>query len=179
MSSDLTMSFTVEQTPQQVFDAVNDVRSWWSGNIVGDTAAVGAEWTYSVPDIHFSKFRTTELAPAEHVSWLVLDSHLSFMEYKDEWTGTTVRFDITEEPAKHGDAPSTRLTFTHEGLKAEHECYEVCNTAWAQYILGSLRTRIQAGTGRPDFFSNQESLEAALAGTVEAPQVFRSSRRVP
>ena len=47
----------------------------------------------------------------------------------------------------------------------------MCNTAWGQYILGSLRTLIQAGTGRPDFFSNQESLEAALAGTVESPNV--------
>ena len=171
MSTDLTMSFTVEQTPQQVFDAVNDVRSWWSGNIVGDTSTVGAEWTYSVPDIHFSKLRNTELVPAERVSWLVLDSHLSFIEDKEEWTGTTVRFDITTESAEPAYNPRTRLTFTHEGLNAAHECYEVCHTAWGQYILGSLRTRIQDGTGQPDFFSNQESLDAARAGTVEAPQV--------
>jgi hypothetical protein len=171
MSSDLTMSFTVEQTPQQVFDAVNDVRGWWSGNIVGDTSVLGAEWTYSVPDIHFSKLRVTELVPAERVSWLVLDSYLSFIEEKEEWTGTTVRFDITEESAEPGDNRRTRITFTHEGLNAEHECYEVCNTAWGQYVLGSLRSRIQAGTGRPDSFGSQESLEAALAGTVEAPKV--------
>ncbi|HEY9494369.1 MAG TPA: SRPBCC domain-containing protein [Intrasporangium sp.] len=171
MSTDLTMSFTVEQTPQQVFDAVNDVRSWWSGNIVGDTSTLGAEWTYSVPDIHFSKLRITELVPAERVSWLVLDSHLTFIEDKEEWTGTTVHFEITEESAEAGDNRRTRLTFTHEGLNAEQECYDVCNTAWGQYILGSLRTLIQAGAGRPDFFSNQESLEAALSGTVETPNV--------
>jgi uncharacterized protein YndB with AHSA1/START domain len=170
MSTDLTMSFTVEQTPQQVFDAVNDVRNWWSGTIVGETSALGAEWTYSVPDLHFSRFRITELVPAERVSWLVLDSHLTFVVDKEEWTGTTVRFEITEEGGP-GDSRRTRLTFTHEGLTAEQECYDVCNTAWGQYILGSLRTLIQAGSGRPDFFSNQESLEAALSGTVETPSV--------
>ena len=171
MSTDLTMSFTVEQMPQHVFEAVNDVRSWWSGNVVGETGTLGAEWTYSVPDIHFSKFRTTELVPGQRVAWLVLDSYLSFIEDKEEWTGTTVRFDITEESVEQGDNRRTRLTFTHEGLNAAHECYDVCHTAWGQYILGSLRDRILSGAGRPDAFSNQESLEAALAGTVEAPQV--------
>ena len=46
MSTDLTHGFTVEQTPKQVFDAINDVRHWWSDNVVGDTAQLGAEWVY-------------------------------------------------------------------------------------------------------------------------------------
>lgn len=166
LSTDLTMSFIVDRTPGDVFAAVNDVRGWWSGSIVGDTATLGAEWVYTVPDIHYSKFRTTELAPGARVAWLVVDSYLSFPEDKHEWTGTTVRFDIA--PVEDG---GTRLTFTHVGLKPEHDCFEVCNTAWGQYILGSLRDRLVAHAGRPDFFSNQESLAAALAGTVERPDV--------
>ncbi len=117
MSTDLTMSFTVEQTPQQVFDAVNDVRSWWSGNIVGDTSTLGAEWTYSVPDIHFSKLRITELVPAECVSWLVLDSHLTFIEDKEEWTGTLIRFEITEESAEAGGNRRTRADVHSRGAQ--------------------------------------------------------------
>ena len=50
--------------PQEAFDAINDVRSCWSGNIAGPTDAVGAEWFYLVPDIHFSKQLVTELVPA-------------------------------------------------------------------------------------------------------------------
>ncbi|WP_323097310.1 SRPBCC domain-containing protein [Intrasporangium sp. YIM S08009] len=173
MGTDLTMSFTVEQTPQEVFDAVTDVRSWWSGSIVGDTTTLGAEWVYTVPDIHFSKFRTTRLDAGSRVEWLVLDSHLTFPEDKQEWTGTTVRFDIAREPADAaaGDPARTRLTFTHVGLHAGHECFDVCRTAWSQYVLGSLRDRVLTGAGVPDAFSNQESLEAALAGTAEVPVV--------
>lgn len=166
--SDLTMSFTVEATPEQVFDAVNDVRSWWSGGIVGETTGRGSEWVYTVPDIHFSKFRITDLVPGERVEWLVVDSYLSFTEEKEEWTGTTVRFDIAGPESTSG---RTRLTFTHVGLNADHECFDVCNTAWGQYVLGSLRDRILTGTGRPGSFSNQESLDAALSGAVEAPVV--------
>ena len=118
MSTDITMTFTVERTPQEVFDAVNDVRSWWSGSIVGDTDVLGSEWVYAVPDIHFSKFRTTEMT-VERVTWHVLDSYLSFADDKQEWTGTTVRFDIDTE------ADGTRLTFTHLGLDDAQEGYTV------------------------------------------------------
>lgn len=164
MSSDLTHSFTVDSTPPQVFDAVVDVRGWWGG-IVGDTATESAEWVYAVPDIHFTKFRTTRLVPGELVEWLCVDSYLSFPEDKHEWTGTTVRFEITPDAAG-----GTRLTFTHVGLTPQVECYDVCQTAWGQYILGSLRALIEAGAGSPSAFSNQESLDAALAGTVELPR---------
>lgn len=167
MSSDLTLSYTVEQDRQQVFDAINDVRGWW-GEVVGDTTTVGAEWVYAVADIHFSKFRTTALVPGERVEWLVVDSHLSFIEDKQEWTGTTVRFEIQEESGPDGP---TRLTFTHVGLNPEQECFGVCDTAWRQYVLGSLRNLIRTGVGTPGDFSNQESLDAALAGTVQSPQV--------
>lgn len=167
MSRDITHSFTVEQTPQQVFDAVNDVRGWW-GNVVGDTATVGDEWVYFVPDIHFTKFRTTELVPGELVEWLCVDSHLSFTQDKYEWTGTTVRFEISQPEGADGP---TRLVFTHVGLTPDVECHDVCQTAWAQYVLGSLRDHVLAGSGRPMSFSNQESLDAALAGTVTTPDV--------
>ncbi|GAB3065607.1 SRPBCC domain-containing protein [Intrasporangium mesophilum] len=167
MSSNLTHTFSVDQSPHQVFDAITDVRAWW-GNLVGDTHTVGAEWVYVVPDIHYTKFRTTELIPGELVEWVCVDSYLSFPEDKHEWTGTTVRFEITQPD---GPAGRTKLTFTHVGLSNDVECYDVCNTAWGQYILGSLRDLVLAGAGRPMFFSNQESLDAALAGTVENPLV--------
>ncbi len=167
MSADITYSFTVPQSPQQVYDAVVDVRGWW-GDVVGDTTTVGSEWVYFVPDIHFTQFRTTELVPGALVEWRCVDSYLSFVADHHEWTGTTVRFEISPLV---GPEQGTRLVFTHVGLTPEVECHDVCHIAWGQYVLGSLRDHAAAGTGRPMAFSNQASLDAALASSVAQPEV--------
>jgi Activator of Hsp90 ATPase homolog 1-like protein len=152
--SDLTSTFTVDATPQEAFDAINDVRSWWSGNIVGPTDKVGAEWFYLVPDIHFSKQLVTELVPYERVVWEFTDGYLDFIADKKEWIGTTGRFDITEEDRL------TRVTFTHDGLAHSDECFDVCHDAWTHYITVSLKGRIETGTGQ---IRTREEDEAAIA----------------
>ena len=68
MDTSLTETFSTEQTPERAFAAICDVRAWWSGQIQGDTAQLGAEFTYTVPGIHYSKFRITELSPARRIA---------------------------------------------------------------------------------------------------------------
>jgi len=139
-----TATFTVDRTPEEVFAAINDVRGWWSGDIDGATDQLGAEFTYRYADVHFSKQRITELVPGEKVTWLILDSYLSFAEDKTEWNGTTVTFHI----AKQGD--QTQVRFTHIGLVPAYECFDNCSNAWGFYIRGSLRDLITTGTGQPN-----------------------------
>ena len=156
MSSDLSKSFTVEATPERVYDAINDVRAWWGG-LVGRNDEVGQEWVYFVPDIHFSKFRTTELVPGKRIVWLVTDSELSFLKDKQEWTGTTVEFDLSEVDG------GTEVRFTHRGLTPQVECYEVCELAWDEYIVGSLRTYITEGVGAPNSVEGDDAVNALRA----------------
>ena len=140
--NDLTHTFTVDATPQDAYEAIVDVRSWWGAtNIVGATDQVGTDWFYLVPDLHYSKQHTAELVPGERVVWEFTDGHLAFVDDKTEWIGTTGRFDIAP------DGDGTRVTFTHEGLRAGDECYDVCHDAWRHYVTDSLRQRILTGQG--------------------------------
>ena len=139
-----TATFTVDQTPKEVFAAITNVRGWWSGNIEGGTDKLGDEFTYRYENVHYSKQKITELIPGKKLSWLVLDSYLSFVKDKTEWNGTKVIFDIT----KKGD--KTEVRFTHVGLVPQYECYDACTDAWSGYIKGSLRNLITKGKGQPN-----------------------------
>src|SRR5690242_11191337 len=90
-----TASFLVDQSPAEVFAAVNNARGWWSGEINGSTDKLGAEFTYRYKDIHYSTQKITELVPEKKIVWHVLDSQLNFVQEKDEWTGTNIVFEIT------------------------------------------------------------------------------------
>lgn len=154
---DLTHTITVDATPQEAYEAIIDVRSWWGAtNIVGRTDQLDADWFYLVPDIHYSKQRTTQLVPGERVVWEFTDGYLDFITEKGEWIGTTGRFDISDD----GDG-RTRVTFTHDGLASADECYDVCYDAWRHYITESLHQRIETGAGR---MRTREEDESAVRG---------------
>ena len=136
-----TTSFVVDATPAQAFAAINNPRAWWSGEIDGGTAGLGDVFTYRYKDIHYSKQELTEFVPGKRVAWQVLESTLTFLEDRSEWTGTTIIFDIVAK----GDR--TEVVFTHLGLKPAVECYEVCTDSWTSLITGSLTQFIE--TGKP------------------------------
>lgn len=139
----LTHTFTVDQTPQEAFAAINDVRGWWSGEIEGATAKLGDEFTYRYKDVHYSKQKITESVPGKKVVWLVEDSRLNFIKDKSEWNGTRITFEIGKKGGK------TEVHFTHVGLAADHECYTACSEGWGFLISGSLRSLITKGKGQP------------------------------
>jgi hypothetical protein len=143
-SQNFTATFTVEQTPEEAFAAINNVRGWWSGEIEGGTGKLGDEFTYRYKDIHYSKHRITEMIPGKKVVWLVLDSYLSFVKDKAEWNGTEITFEVSRKGDK------TEVRFTHLGLVPESECYGGCSNAWGSYINGSLRNLIATGEGAPN-----------------------------
>ncbi len=145
---DYTTSFITEKTPEEVFAAINNVRSWWSGDIEGKTDSLGDEFVYSYKDFHRSKQKITELVPGKRVVWHVLEANLSFAKDPHEWVGTDIIFDISERDGK------TELTFTHVGLTPVLACYGPCSGGWDAFINGNLQNFIQSGEVQQNPFEN-------------------------
>jgi hypothetical protein len=143
-TSDFTTTISVDQTPKQVFDAVNNVRGWWSEEIEGNTDKLHDVFKYNFEGAHRSQIKLTEVIPNKKVVWLVLDNYFKSMKDHREWTGTKITFEISTVDSK------TLLHFTHVGLNNEYECYEICSSAWTHYIQESLLNLITTGKGVPN-----------------------------
>jgi hypothetical protein len=139
-----TTSISVAQRPQVAFNAINNVRGWWSEEIDGSTDKLGDEFTYRYGDAHRCRMKLVEVIPDQKVVWLVLDNYFNFTADKSEWKGTKIVFEISDKGEK------TEVRFTHQGLVPDYECFDVCSNAWGAYINGSLRSLIATGSGRPN-----------------------------
>ena len=142
IADSFTATYLVDRTPEEVLDAILDVRSWWSGDLDGPTREVGDVFEYRFQDIHYSRIRVEQVTP-QRVTWRVTDNHLSFVEDQDEWVDTQIVFEI--EPT----VGATRVTFTHDGLLPDFECYDACQQGWSMYATGSLKQLLRSGTGDP------------------------------
>lgn len=138
-----SVHFVFDASPGEVFDAVTNVRGWWSENLQGSSRDLHDEFIYRYKDMHVSRQRLVEVVPGKRVVWLVTEATLTFVKDQHEWVNTRVVFDISREGDK------TRLVFTHEGLTPSCECYDACFGGWNHYTA-SLEKLIRTKQGNPD-----------------------------
>jgi len=143
-TTDFSTGILVDNSPAEVFNAINNVRGWWSEEIEGNTNKLNEEWSYHYQDVHRCKMKIVEFVPNRKIVWRVMDNFFSFTHDKSEWIGNKIIFEITEEQGK------TQLQFTQEGLIPGYECYDICQGAWTTYIQKSLYSLVTTGKGQPN-----------------------------
>ena len=143
-----TTTILVDQSPAEVFKAINNPRAWWSEDIGGNPDKLNEEWTYHFGDNHRCKMKTIEMIPGEKVVWLVEENYFKFTKDPNEWVGNKITFEIS----KKGD--KTQLVFTQIGLVPAYECYNVCCDAWKGFIQKSLQNLITTGTGQLKWYEH-------------------------
>lgn len=126
-------SFNSSETPEAIFALLLDIEQWWSGlfeeTIKGKSHSLNDEFSFEAGSgVHYSKQKLIELIPNKKIVWVVTDSKLNFLNDPSEWTNTKICFDISQEKDK------TRVTFTHDGLTPQIECYNNCSVAWMGYL---------------------------------------------
>jgi hypothetical protein len=140
-ASNFSTTFFVNQSPEEIFNAINNVSNWWQGNVNGNSTKLNDEFDYRMKEHHYSKQRLVELIPNEKVVWLVIDSNLNSFTDKNEWTGTKIVFEIKILEGK------TQVCFTHFGLTPSFMCYNDCSWAWEKLVQQSLYSLITTGKG--------------------------------
>jgi hypothetical protein len=157
-TTDFTVTLLVDQTPAAAFNAINNVRGWWSEEIEGNTEKPGDVFDYHFEDIHRCKVKLIEVIPNKKVVWQVMENYFKPGIFGDvshpipggdgfdkaEWVDTTIVFEISVKDNK------TQVRFTHVGLVPEYECFEVCSNGWNHYIRESLLSLIATGKGQPN-----------------------------
>lgn len=126
-------SFITPKSISEVYHHLINPKNWWVGLfgeiIEGKSNYLNDEFSFSAGDgMHYSNQKLIESVTDQKIVWLVTESNLSFLKNTNEWAGTKICFDIE----KIGN--STKITFTHDGLMPQIECYTSCSSAWTNYL---------------------------------------------
>jgi hypothetical protein len=150
-TKDFTTTIIVDQLPGEAFNAITNVRGWWSEEIEGNTEKLNDEFDYHYEDMHRCRMKLTEVVPGKKIVWHVMDNYFNFTKDKTEWKDTKVIFEISVKDSQ------TEIRFTHLGLVPEYECYNACREGWTHYIQNSLRALIATGKGEPNKTGNPKT----------------------
>src|ERR1017187_2728400 len=112
-TSNFTTTLLVDQTPKEAFNAINNVRGWWSEEIEGSTDKLNDEVTYHYQDVHRCKMKLIEVIPGKKEVWLVYDTYFNFTKEKKERKGTKISFDISKKKNKT-QLPSPNVGLVHK-----------------------------------------------------------------
>jgi hypothetical protein len=139
---DYNASITVNATAQEVFNAINNVRGWWSKSFEGHVEKLNDIFTVRFGDVYITS-EIVEFIPGKKTVWHVMDCNKPWLKNTKEWNDTKMSWEISEKNKK------TEIRFNHLGLVPEIECFDACSNAWSQYIQGSLFKLLTEGKGKP------------------------------
>ena len=123
-TADFNIRFSVDQTPKEVFNAVNNVRGWWT-EIEGSSQKLNDVFTIRFGQI-FITHKIVEFVPDQKVVWHVTASNV------DEWKNTRICFEILRKNN------STEMNFTHVGMLPGLKEYEGVEKGWNKFINENL-----------------------------------------
>jgi hypothetical protein len=120
---------------------ISNVPGWWGVAFSGNTEKQNDQFIIKMGGDSFFDFTVAELIPGKRVAWLVTDCNMPWYSDKKEWLNTKLIFDLT------GNDGVTTLSFTHEGLTPDIECYKDCEPGWNHWITRSLFSYLTTGVG--------------------------------
>lgn len=126
-----TTSIPTNIAAEEAIKKIGNVTGWWEVTATGSADKQGDTFAVKMSGDSYFNIKVDEIG-ARRVVWLVTGCHMPWYKDKTEWTGTKMIFEL------NGDT----LTFTHEGITPEVECYNDCKKGWTQFIGTNLKNQI-------------------------------------
>ena len=139
--NDFTSSISAKISAAEAIKKISNVPGWWGVSFTGNSEKQGDTFIIKMGGESFFNFTVTELVPGKKLVWLITDCNMPWYTNKKEWASTRLIFDLDE---KNGE---TTITFTHEGLTPDIECYKDCEPGWTHWIKTSLFSYLTTGQG--------------------------------
>ncbi|MCP4441619.1 MAG: hypothetical protein GY810_22145 [Aureispira sp.] len=141
MEENYSKEFFITKDSNIVHQAISEeTNKWWTSKIDEKEDVLHLKFgdTYKVIK------RKELIAPTIVLEWEVLDAFIAHdaISKKGEWKGTKIKWEIKK--AEKGCI----VSFSHQGLIPDFECYEMCVKGWGFY-LDSLIQYLETGVGNP------------------------------
>lgn len=139
----------IDASPRELYEALTTqkgLEGWFTkkAEIYPQTGGIA---TFHFGSKNYFVMKITKLQPEQEVIWKCVEQYSKVLgtNKTDEWVGTSVRFEITENEDK-----STKLTFIHNGLTPRLHSFRKSQKEWNYYLI-SLKNYLETGKGRPFF----------------------------
>src|SRR5260370_40709877 len=96
-NQDYTATISVDQSPNEAFEAIKNIHNWGPEEIEESTAKVGDDFHYHYQDVHKGTMKLVELVPNKKVALLVTVTYFNFTDDNSQWKGTTLVFAIARK----------------------------------------------------------------------------------
>jgi hypothetical protein len=138
---DYQSTITVKLPAEQALNRISKITDWWGVTMEGNPSKLNDNFVIRMTGDSFFNMRVSELIPDKKMSWHISDCNMPWYNNKKEWTDTSLIFECVPE------SDGTRITFTHEGLTPQSECWEDCKPGWTHWIQTSLYSYLTTGQG--------------------------------
>ena len=140
-TKNFSSTITARISAGAAINKISSVPEWWGVSFTGSAEKQGDKFTIKMGGDSFFDLIVTEMTPDKRIVWLVTDCYMPWFADKREWANTKLIFDLNDNGGE------TKITFTHEGLTPEVECYTACETGWTHWITRSLLSYLTTGKG--------------------------------
>ena len=145
-------TINVNTTKGKAFEAVTlGINKWWGNVDNSDILKLDDEFSIFFEEGTQWRFAISKLEKYKEVRWKCIHANHTFSGLKgikEEWLNSEIIFNFKEL-----NANIIELSFEHNGLTPDLNCYEICDAGWTHFIVTSLKQFLETGKGSPNLIT--------------------------